>query len=137
MRKFVLAAAVAGLALAMLAVPASAGIDHHFRVIAKGSSFHETSDGFRFREQLFQIDNPDNQVGNDRVRCRGTSGGKFRCRATVNFNGEVGGFGSLRVNGNIGPGDDRLNVLGGTGDFSGVAGKVTTHRNLLHFDLVR
>ena len=137
MRKFVPAAIVAGIALAVFAVPASARIDHHFTVIAKQVSQHQHGDLFKFREQLFQIDNPDNQVGNDRVRCRGTSGGKFRCRATVNFNGEVGGFGSLRVNGNIGPGDDRLNVLGGTGDFSGVAGKVTTHRNLLHFDLVR
>lgn len=137
MRKFVPAVFVAALALAVFAMPASARIDHHFSVIAKQYTQHQHGDVFTFREQLFQIDNPDNQIGNDRVRCREARGGKFRCRAVVNFNGEVGGFGSLRVNGNIGPGDDRLNVLGGTGDFVGVAGKVTTHRNLLHFDLVR
>ena len=135
MRKFVLAAAVAGLALAMLAVPASAGIDHHFRVIAKGSSFHETSDGFRFREQLFQIDNPDNQVGNDRVHCR-ERGDKLKCRALIHLNGEVGGLGFLRVNGNLGHGDNRLNILGGTDDFAGVAGKIVTRGHFLHFDLV-
>jgi hypothetical protein len=54
----------------------------------------------------------------------------------INLNGRVGGVGSLFVNGNIGRRDSRLNVVGGTGDFAGVAGKVIA-RNQLHFDLVR
>jgi hypothetical protein len=120
----------------VFAIPASARIDHHFSVIAKQVASHQHGEVFAFREQLFQIDNPDNQVGNDRVRCRQV-GDKFRCKAVVNFNGEVGGFGSLRVNGNIGRGDNRLNVLGGTGDFAGVAGKVITRGRFLDFDLVR
>ncbi len=137
MRRFVPAAIVAALALVVFAVPASARIDHHFTVINKQISQHQHGDVFTFREQLFQIDNPDNQIGNDRVRCHESPSHKFKCKAVVNFNGEVGGFGSLRVNGNIGRADDRLNVLGGTGDFVGVAGKVITRGHLLHFDLVR
>jgi len=137
MRKFVSAAFVAVLALAVLAVPASARIDHHFSVLTKQVAGHETQDGFKFREQLFQVDNPDNQVGNDRVRCRQAGDGKLRCKAVIHLNGEVGGFGFLRVNGNIGRDDGRLNVLSGTDDFVGVAGKVLTHGRKLHFDLVR
>ena len=138
MRKFVPAAIAAAFALAVFAVPASARIDHHFTVINNQVSQHQHGDVFSFREQLFQIDNPANQIGNDRVRCRSRGRGhKFRCRAIVNFNGEVGGLGSLRVNGNLGRGDQRLNVLGGTGDFAGVAGKVITHGHHLHFALVR
>ncbi|MFI5123462.1 MAG: hypothetical protein ACHQJ5_11260 [Vicinamibacteria bacterium] len=137
MRRYVPAAIVAILALAVLAPGASARIDHHFTVITNQVSHHQRGDVFAFREQLFQSDNPDNQVGNDRVRCREGGARKFKCRALVHFNGEVGGFGFLRVNGNIGRGDDRLNVLGGTGDFVGVAGKVIAHGNLLHFSLVR
>jgi hypothetical protein len=137
MRRFVTAVFVAALALALLAVPASARIDHHFSVITHQYAQHQHGDVFSFREQLFQRDNPDNQVGNDRVRCHESPSHKFKCRAVVNFNGEVGGFGSLRVNGNLGRDDSRLNVLGGTGDFAGVAGKVITHGRHLHFDLVR
>jgi hypothetical protein len=137
MRRFVPAAFVAVLALAVLAVPASARIDHHFSVIGKQVSQHQHGDVFSFREQLFQVDNPDNQVGNDRVRCHESRSHKFKCRAVIHLNGEVGGFGFLRVNGNIGRDDGRLNVLSGTDDFVGVAGKVLTHGHKLHFDLVR
>ena len=137
MRRFVPAGIVAILALAVLAPGASARIDPHFTVITKQVSHHQRGDVFAFREQLFQSSNPDNQVGNDRVRCREGGPRKFRCRALVHFNGEVGGFGFLRVNGNISRGDDRLNVLGGTDDFVGVAGKVIAHGNHLRFSLVR
>jgi hypothetical protein len=138
MRRYVPLALAAVLALAVFASPASARIDHHFTVISNQISQHRTEDGFKFREQLFQIDNPANQVGNDRVHCRvHERNHKLRCKALIHLNGEVGGLGFLRVNGNIGRGDQRLNVLSGTGDFAGVAGKVVPHRNHLHFDLVR
>jgi len=136
MRRFVPAAIVAALALAVFAMPASARIDHHFSVLTKQIAGHETEDGFKFREQLFQVDNPSNQVGNDRVQCHQRKD-KLKCRAVIHLNGEVGGFGFLRVNGNVGRDDGRLNVLSGTDDFVGVAGKVLTHGRKLHFDLVR
>lgn len=135
MRRIAIAAIAAIAALAVFAVPASARIDHHFSVITKEIAFHGGGDSFRLREALFSTADPSLQVGNDRVRCHQT-GEKFKCRAVVNLNGRVGGAGSLFVNGNIGRGDSRLNVVGGTGDFAGAAGKVIAN-NRLHFDLVR
>ena len=137
MRRLAAVAMVAALALALFAVSASARSDHHFTVLSKRTSAHRTADGIRFTDQLFQASNPANQVGNDRVRCRVTAGHKFRCKAIANFNGEVGGSGSVRVNGNLGHGDQRLNVTGGTGSFAGAAGKVVVHGAFLHFSLVR
>jgi hypothetical protein len=137
MRRFVPAAIVAALALALFAVPASARIDHHFTVITNQVSQHQRGAVFTFREQLFADFNPNDQVGNDRVRCRQGGDRKFKCRAIVHFNGEVGGSGFLMVKGNIGRGDDRLNVVGGTDDFAGAAGKVIAHGDHLHFSLVR
>jgi hypothetical protein len=136
MRRIVPAAIVAAIALAVFALPASARVDHHFSVIEKNTVFHRTADGFSFHEQLFAGFNPNDQVGNARVRCRHTSD-KFRCRGVVHLNGEEGGFGFITINGNTGRGDQRLNVTGGTDDFDGVAGKVSIHGHYLHFDLVR
>lgn len=136
MRRIVPVAVAAVIALAVFAAPASARIDHHFTVITKQLSFQGDRHAFHFREQLFASFNPDDQVGNDRVRCR-EQANKYRCRALVHLNGEVGGEGFIEVNGNIGHGDRRLNVVGGTDDFAGAAGKVVTRGNLLHFDLVR
>ena len=136
MRRIVPAAVVAVLALAVFAISASARIDHHFTVITNQFASHRTQDGFAFREQLFASFNPNDQVGNDRVRCR-KAGIKFRCRAIVHLNGEEGGFGFIKVNGNVGQSDQRLNVVGGTDDFAGVAGKVIPHGHHLSFDLVR
>lgn len=137
MSRIVPAAIAAVIALAVLAIPASARIDHHFTVLTKRTSAHRTGDTLHFTEALFATSNPDNQVGHDQVRCHESPSHKFKCRATVHLNGEVGGFGSLRVNGNLGPGDDRLNVLGGTDDFASAAGKVVSHGHRLHFDVVR
>jgi hypothetical protein len=137
MRRIVSAAVVAALALVVFAIPASARIDHHFSVIEKNTIFHRDADGFHFREQLFAGFNPNDQVGNAHVACRHRASGKFKCRAIVHLNGEEGGFGFIRINGNIGHGDQRLNVTGGTDDFDGVAGKASVHGHYLHFDLVR
>jgi hypothetical protein len=136
MRRIVPVAVVAVLALVVFAIPASARIDHHFSVITNQFASHRTHDGFAFREQLFASFNPNDQVGNDRVRCR-QEASKFRCRAIVHLNGEEGGFGFIKVNGNIGHGDHRLNIVGGTDDFDGVAGKVIVHGNHLHFHVIR
>ena len=143
MRKFVLAGVIATLGVAMLAIPASASFDRHFNVIRKlvsGGPVGENA--FRFKHKLLQPHNRDNRVGRDKVECREAPHRKFRCHAVVHLNGEIGGFGDIRVRGDIGQGDNRLNVVGGTGDFNGVAGKVLLHNrgrraDKLHFDLVR
>ena len=122
--------------LACISVPASARTEQHFTVITKTFDERGTENTFNFREQLFAPTDRTNQIGNDRVRCRLGAGEKFKCRAIVKFNGEYAGFGALFVNGNIGPDDLRLNVVGGTGDFEGAAGKVIAIGNRLHFALI-
>ncbi len=134
MRRIGLTAVAAAAALVVSAVPASARIDHHFSVDVKEVSFNGDRDSFRIHEALFAPGTSE-QVGNDRVRCH-EAGAKFKCRAVVKLNGKLGGAGFIYVNGNIGRGDQRLNVVGGTGDFEGAAGKVIA-ANRLHFDLVR
>jgi hypothetical protein len=121
------------------AIPASASIDHHFTVIERPKSHHNTEDTFRFTSYLVADFDHQDHVGRDRGLCRVQASGKARCRATIFLNGEVGGVGAIQVNGNVGEGDNRLNVVGGTGDFSGVAGKMVLggpKGTRLNFDLV-
>jgi hypothetical protein len=124
MRRLLITGVVTAATFAAVVLPASASFDSHFAVISETVQSHNTEDGFRFREHLFQIDNPSNRVGRDQGGCTERAHRKLKCKALFHLNGEVGGLGDLRINGNIGPGDDRLNVTGGTGDFAGVAGKL-------------
>jgi hypothetical protein len=143
MRKLILAAGLAALCTALLAVPASASFDHHFSVIAKQVSSQRVGQhAFRFKDKLLQPGNRSNRVGRDKGKCRETSQRKLRCHAVVHLNGEIGGFGDILVSGNIGRHDNRVNVVGGTDDFNGVAGKMLIDNlsrdvDKLHFDLVR
>jgi hypothetical protein len=136
MRRFIPLALVAALALSLLAVPAMARIDHHFSTRARNAEFNGTREAYRLRVQLFAGFNQDDQVGNLRLRCHQGGGVKDRCAGLIHLNGEQGGFGFITVRGNLGHGDMRLNVTGGTDDFDGVAGKVTGHGRFIHFDLV-
>jgi hypothetical protein len=142
MHKLIVAATLAALGVGLLAIPASASFDHHSRVFWKGS-FQERTDGNTFRGKLFDPRNHDNRVGRD----RGVT--KFKEHAgevhgTSHLNGEIGGFGDIKYRGNVRRGDTRLNVVGGSGDFNGVGGKLVFHnlnrsgtKEILEFDLVR
>jgi hypothetical protein len=142
MRKYMLAGVLAALGVALLAAPASASFDHHFSVIGKQVSSQRLGQhAFGFKDKLLQPGNRSNRVGRDKGKCRETSHRKLRCHAVVHLNGEIGGFGDIRVSGNIGRHDNRVNVVGGTDDFNGVAGKMLIHNlsgdtDKLHFDLV-
>jgi hypothetical protein len=144
MRKLILAAALAALGAAVVASPAFA-IDHHFTVLLKQKSGHRVGQSaFRFKDKLLDPHNRHDRVGRDRGKCRfNPQNGKVKCHATVHLNGEIGGFGNMRVRGDLDHGPDHLVVLGGTRQFDGVAGTMTTHNtsnrriDRLHFDLVR
>lgn len=143
MRRFLLTGVLAALGAALLASPAIA-FDHHFNVIARQVSGHEAGhNGFRFKDKLFQPHNRDNRIGRLRALCKQAPGpDNHKCKATVHLNGKVGGFGDIRVKGNVGRDDNRVNVVGGTGQFDGVAGKMLIHQTSgkaerLHFDLTR
>jgi hypothetical protein len=65
-----------------------------------------------------------------------------RCRGIVHLNGEIDGFGDIKFRGDIEEDDNRLNVIGGSREFNGVAGKILLRNmnrrtTVLHFDLVR
>jgi hypothetical protein len=149
MRKLV---TVAALGLALVAIPASASFDRHaaaplpfdphFRVFEK-AVFHETPDGFRFKGKLFDRHNHDDRVGRDRGRAK-IGGHVGHVHGVFHLNGEVGGRGDLKYRGDIESGDNRLVIVGGSGDFNGVSGKIVFHnKNRLgtkavnEFDLVR
>ena len=138
MRRLVLVATAAAAALAMLAVPSSARIDHHFAVDLKGSEtqFHGDRNRFRLRAPLVATFNHDNQVGRLQIHCSRRPE-KIKCAGLVHLNGDVGGEGFIYVRGNLGRNDSRLNVTGGTDDFDGAAGKITAPKNRFHFHLVR
>lgn len=143
MRKLIVVAALATLGIALFAVPASASFDHHFSVLSKQKSFSRAgAHAFRFRDKLLDPDNRHDRVGHDRGKCRETRHHSLRCHAVVHLNGEIGGFGDIKVAGDLARHDNRVNVVGGTDDFDGVAGKMLLHSvsrriDKLHFDLVR
>ena len=144
-KRFAVVIGVAALGLALLAIPASASFDHHFRVFEK-ASFNPTPNeqAFRFKGKLFDPRNRHNRVGRDRGVCGVRRHETLRCRGTYHLNGEIGGFGDIKVKGNLRPDDNRLNVVGGTRGFNGVAGKEVFRylnrsgtKSLDKFDLVR
>jgi hypothetical protein len=67
----------------------------------------------------------------------------LHCHAVVFLNGEIGGEGKIKIEGDVQRGDRRLSVIGGTEDFDGVGGKFVFHNlrgtrlQKYHFDLVR
>jgi hypothetical protein len=143
MRKFIVAATVLALG-ALLAIPAWASFDHHFSVLAKTTSARQVGENrFRFKDKLLDPSNRRDRVGRDRGECRfNTQTRKAECHTLIHLNGEIGGFGDIKVRGDIGRGDHRLVALGGSDDFNGVAGKMLLHSrdprpDKLHFDLVR
>jgi hypothetical protein len=143
MRKFLVAGIAAALGGALLATPASAIFDHHFSVIAKTRSVQRVSQNkFRFKDVLKNPRNQHDRVGRDRGTCKRVTRRSLHCHARVHLNGDIGGFGDILVRGDLERHDNRVNVVGGTDDFDGVAGKMlirtlTPNKDKLHFDLVR
>jgi hypothetical protein len=141
MRKLLAAATLAALGVALLAIPASASFDHHFTVWEK-ASFHQTSTGvIDFKGKLFKPRSHD-RVGRDHGTCKPKPNDVTECRTTAHLNGEIGGFGDIKFKGNLSEHDNRVNVIGGSDDFNGVAGKVLLTNvhgttTAYHFALVR
>ena len=139
MRKLILAALLAALGAALLATSASA-FEHHFVVKMHYLSSQATGHGgFVRKDKLVNFYHHQIRVGRDRWKCQVVKGhtGHLGCKGLIHRNAEKGGPGSIRVRGDIHHNDSRLDVLGGTRQFDGVAGKVTWKGVRLYFDLVR
>jgi hypothetical protein len=140
-----LAVVVAAIVFALvLPLSAGASFDRHFSVISKDAGGHEIPNGFAFRTVLLNPANQANRVGYGDARCVFVEATrKARCRVRFHFDGTIGGFGDLLVKGNVGRGDNTVQVVDGSGDFSGaVAGKAFIHhinrpKNLIDFSLTR
>jgi opacity protein-like surface antigen len=141
MRRIIPAVLAAALASAVLAAPAVA-FDHHFSVLAKHTRQSGDRHNFTIKQHLYNIRNQSQHVGDSRLDCRTKHAGKLECQGVVDLDGQVGGRGRLKINGDIERGDNKINVVGGTRNFNGVAGKLTFHsrhgnRQRLSFDLIR
>ena len=145
MRKLMLAGVIAVLGAGLLATSASA-FNHHFGVLLKEKSVKKVGDRkYVFKEKLLDPHNRHNRVGHFRATCRINQNRNARCHGVFHLNGKIGGFGDIRVRGDYQParGDKRLNVVGGSGQFDGVAGKAIVHNTRsprfekAHFDLTR
>jgi hypothetical protein len=140
-----LVAALAGMVAVMaVALPSTAGASFttHFTVLKETVAVHQHGDSFTFRDVLLNPLNPNNRVGWDKGRCR-VRGAKLRCAIVTHLDGSIGGFGDLLAKGNLGRGDKTLNIVDGTGDFTGaISGKVVAEHpgrrvTLVHFALTR
>jgi len=138
MRKLMLAAVVAALLAALLATSAFA-FDGHFYVHQRYRSGHDIGqNAFVRQDKLLDPHNRQNRVGRDRWKCRAESHPyRLKCRALVHLNGRIGGKGYIRVKGVLHHKDKYLNVVGGSRQFNGVAGRMFWNGARLQFDLVR
>src|SRR4051794_14145586 len=143
MRRFIVAALVAAIGVAVIATPTSAlQFSRHFVVVSHTLKGERIDNGFAFKDELLAPWNFNRNVGRDRGKCVFRNNHKGRCKVLVHLDGTIGGYGNLLVKGNFGRGDHTLLVINGNGDFDGVAGKVTVHNlggkfDKLHVDLVR
>jgi hypothetical protein len=145
MRKVLVIAAVAAMAVAAVAATAASGqVASKFSVIAVTRHAHGNIIG----GQLFSVGegrgDDSHSVGSFKAKITPKPGGKVRVRANTFFRGEGGGDdgGLIKFLGNIGRGDNRVNIIGGTGAFNGVGGKVKLHalsrtRELLRYTIVQ
>jgi hypothetical protein len=132
------AVVLATLGVALSASPAVA-FDHHFQVIPNLHSPHFQGNHIdRFRATLFDPHpgQHHDRVGHSRMTCRDVPH-RLRCHVVIHLNGQIGGRGDIKAVGDISHRDNRLNVVGGTGEFNGVAGKLLVHPGHWHFDLTR
>lgn len=127
--------ALAALGVALSASPAFA-FDHHFRVVPRLHRLHFFKPGrFRFKATYFDArsGHRKDRIGRSHAKCK-IPGDKVKCRLVIHLNGKIGGFGDMTVRGNL---TNRGNVVGGTHDFNGAAGKLLVHPHVWHFDLTR
>jgi hypothetical protein len=127
--------ALTALVVALSVSPAFA-VDHHFGVLVTFHGFQRSG----FKASLFDSRHQE-RVGHAHARCRNLPHhNKQRCHISIHLNGEVAGWGNIRARGVVsrrGSRDNKLNVIGGTGDFSGVGGKLLVYTGRWHFALTR
>lgn len=127
MRKLLLLGALAALGTMLIATPASASFDTHFTVRGHDFKLRQVSKHrIEFRVKLRKHGS---RVGTGKGRCHDLNRHQSKCHIDYMLNGKVGGRGHIHAVGMFGRGSERFNVVGGTRDFDGVAGKVLLSSN--------
>jgi hypothetical protein len=137
MRKVFVIAALTAIAVAGTVATANAQRVTKFSVVAVGRHAHRIDHSFVVGGVLKEV-GESQIVGRYKAKFTPRSGHRVRIRANAFFRNE----GLIKVKGIEGPGDNRLNVIGGTGAFNGASGKLITHglsrnRTLLTFTIVQ
>jgi hypothetical protein len=127
LRGFVVAAALAALGAAALAIPASGAQSVIFHVddVHGTAHFNRAHSVLNFRGHLVSHTNHSRHLGHSKGRCRITSRTKAHCRVVYAFRN-----GKVKTDGRVffARKREREPVIGGTGAYNGVAGKVITSR---------
>jgi hypothetical protein len=126
-------ATLTALGVALLASPASAVTEYHFKLFEKQKfkgvpANPGPGDRFRYKGKMFDPQDRDNQVGSDRGKCKLKRHGTF-CQGTTHLDGEIGGVGDIEYRGTATVRHYGFNVVGGSDDFEGATGEVGV-RNL-------
>jgi len=127
-------ATLTALGLGLLAIPASAATEYHFKLFEKQSfqgvpANPEPGDRFRYKGKMFDPQNLDDRVGSDRGKCKIKGTHAVKCQGTTHLDGQIGGLGDIEYRGTATGSNSGFNVVGGSGDFEGATGE-TRFRNL-------
>lgn len=146
MRRALLTAFLLAIAIGAVAATASARSARttttKIQVVEIQKSSRPTHHSFISRGVLVQPGDRDDVVGHDVVKFTPRKGHGHQNQLEVKGVAHFRDRGSLKVQGGAGPGDNRLPIIGGSGDFNGAAGKLKTHnlghkRTLLTFIFVQ
>jgi hypothetical protein len=138
MRKVLLIAAVAALAIAGIAATAASGqVVSKFSVVAVARHEHVVGNTDVIGGVLKPVGGG-GVIGRFKIKETPLSGGREREHAITFFRGE----GLIKFKGVEGAGDNRLQIIGGTGVWNGASGKVLTRglsetRELLTYTVVQ
>src|SRR5262245_40507572 len=138
MRKVLLIAAVAALAITgIIATAASGQVVSKFRVVAVARHEHVVGNTDVIGGVLQPV-GEENVIGRFKIKETPISGDREREPANTCFRGD----GLIKIKGVEGAGDNRLQIIGGTGVWNGASGKVLTqglsgHRELLTYTVVQ
>jgi hypothetical protein len=98
-RRFMPAAALVALGAAVLPTSASA-FDHHFSVALEAEFGSPNANSVRLKDKLLDPRNRHDRVGRDYGKCRFIPRKeKVKCHAVIHLQGEIGGFGDIRIRG--------------------------------------
>lgn len=119
---------VAIVALAALASAKNANTTTtKFSVIDVQQSSRAIHNGFVTRGDLVQPGDRDDVLGHDVVKFKPRQSADRHNRYEIKAVAHLRDRGSLKVQGGVGPGDNKIPIVGGTDDFNGAAGKLLTH----------